>query len=133
MGIIKWDENEIIILFLWCIRPNFGLTENPLHCIKPPGQLLFFQAHLRGRGGGLFEREGLHAFNLEKTMISVLHKELQCVEYKVENLMYKKVGGHAAEDQNQIRTSSKVNPQQSPWVPIYTLSEERQSGVKFLD
>ena len=48
-----------------------------------------------GGGGGLF--------NLEKTLISVLHKEL---EYKVEKLKYKKVGGHAAEDQNQIRTSS---------------------------
>ena len=35
-------------------------------------------------------------------MVSVLHKEL---EYKVEKLKYKKVGGHAAEDQNQIRTS----------------------------
>ena len=27
-------------------------------------------------------------------------------EYKVENLKYKKVRDHAAEDQNQIRTSS---------------------------
>ena len=41
--------------------------------------------------------------NLAKTMVSVLHKEL---EYKVEKLKYKKVGGHAAEDQKQIRTSS---------------------------
>ena len=41
--------------------------------------------------------------NLEKTMVSVLHKEL---EYKVEKLKNKKVAGHAAEDQNQIRTSS---------------------------
>ena len=41
--------------------------------------------------------------NLEKTMVSVLHKEL---EYKVEKLENKKVGGHAAEDQNQIRTYS---------------------------
>ena len=41
-------------------------------------------------------------FNLEKTVVSVLHKEL---EYKVEKLKNKKVGGHAAEDQNQIRTS----------------------------
>ena len=48
-----------------------------------------------GGGGGLF--------NLDTTMVSVLHKEL---EYKVEKLKYKKVGGHAAEDQNQIRTSS---------------------------
>ena len=36
-------------------------------------------------------------------MVSVLHKEL---EYKVEKLEYKKVGGDAAEDQKQIRTSS---------------------------
>ena len=50
---------------------------------------------------GLIWEGGL--FNLEKTMVSVLHKEL---EYKVEKLKYKKVGGHAAEDQNQIRTSS---------------------------
>ena len=42
-------------------------------------------------------------FNLEKMMVSVLHKELEC---KVEKLKYKKVRGHAAEDQNQIRTSS---------------------------
>ena len=39
-------------------------------------------------------------FNSEKTMVSVLHKEL---EYKVEKVKYKKVGGHATEDQNQIR------------------------------
>ena len=32
-------------------------------------------------------------------MVSVLHKEL---EYKVEKLKYKMVGGHAAEDQKQI-------------------------------
>ena len=42
-------------------------------------------------------------FNLEKTMASVLHKEL---EQKVEKLKNKRDGGHAAEDQNQIRTSS---------------------------
>ena len=36
-------------------------------------------------------------------MASALHKEL---EYKVENLKYKTVGGYAAEDQNQIPTSS---------------------------
>ena len=52
-------------------------------------------------GGGLLEkRRGL--FNLEKTMVSVLHKELG---YKVEKLKNKKVGGHAAKDQNQIQTS----------------------------
>ena len=36
-------------------------------------------------------------------MVSVLHKDL---EYKVKKLKNKKVGGHAAEDQNQTRTSS---------------------------
>ena len=36
-------------------------------------------------------------------MASVLHKEL---EKKVEKLKNKKDGGHAAEDQNQIQTSS---------------------------
>ena len=36
-------------------------------------------------------------------MVSVLHEELK---YKVEELKNKKVGGYAAEDQNQIRTSS---------------------------
>ena len=72
--------------------------------IKPPSPGAYlFQAHLRGsliEMGGIFKREGL--FNLEKTTVSVLHKEL---EYKVEKLKYKKVGD-AAEDQNQIRTSS---------------------------
>ena len=67
---------------------------NPL--LSPQGPYLF-QAHLSGAywEGGLF--------NLEKTMVSVLHKEL---EYNVEKFKNMKVGGHAAEDQNQIRTSS---------------------------
>ena len=51
--------------------------------------------------GSLFERGSLS--NSEKTMVSVLHKEL---EYEVEKLKYKKFLGHEAEDQNQIRTSS---------------------------
>ena len=42
-------------------------------------------------------RRGL--FHLEETIVSVLHKEL---EYKVEKLKCKKVGGHAVRDQNQI-------------------------------
>ena len=44
------------------------------------------------RDGGLFERGCL--FNSAKTMVSVLHKEL---EYKVE-----KLGGHVAKDQKYI-------------------------------
>ena len=41
--------------------------------------------------------------DLEETMVSVLHKEL---EYKVEKLKNKKVGGLVAEGQLQIRTFS---------------------------
>ena len=41
-------------------------------------------------------------------MVSVLHKEL---EYKVEKLNYKKVGGHAAEDQNQVvNKPARISP-----------------------
>ena len=63
---------------------------NPL--LGPPGAYLF-EAHL-GMRGRLIETGAY---------LRVLHKELA---YKVEKLKYKKVGGHAAEDQNQIRTSS---------------------------
>ena len=82
-------------------------TVNPL--LSPSGWgggACLFQVHLWG-GGGLIEAGDLlemgDLFNLEKTMVSVLHKEL---EQKVEELKNKRDGGHAAEDQNQIRTSS---------------------------
>ena len=79
------------------------LTVNPL--LSPPGGL-FISSPFEG-GGGLIETGCLFergvVFNLEKTMVSVLLKELEC---KVEKLRNKKVGGHAAEDQNQIETSS---------------------------
>ena len=58
-------------------------TVNPLFSPPPP------------RGGRLF--------NLEKMMVSVFHKDL---EYKVDKLKYKMVGGHAAKDENQIQTFS---------------------------
>ena len=48
-----------------------------------------FQAHLRG---SLIERGGGVLFYLEKLMVWDLRKEL---EYKVEKLKHKKVGGHA--------------------------------------
>ena len=55
-----------------------------------PGGLFILYSFEGGWGlletGGLFERE--RSFNLEKTMVSVLHKEL---DYKVENLKYKKL------------------------------------------
>ena len=60
-------------------------TVNPLLCY--PGD---FIPNTFGPGGGggevLMETGGL--FNLAKTMVSVLHKEL---EYKVEKLKYKKL------------------------------------------
>ena len=65
-----------------------------------------FQADLKGCwGGGGRDRGwgGLHVFNQERRMVSALPKGL---EYKVEKLKSKKVGGHAPEDQNLIRTSS---------------------------
>ena len=74
--------------------------------IKPPeggGGGYFFKP----TWGGLIETELIWEegalLQLEKTMVSVLRKEL---EYKVVKVKYKKVGGHAAEDQNQIQTSS---------------------------
>ena len=84
-------------------------TVNPL--LSPWGGggrgAYLFQVHLWGGEGGLIEAGDLlemgGLFNLEKTMASVLHKEL---EQKVEKLKNKRDGGHAAEDQNQIRTSS---------------------------
>ena len=57
-------------------------TVNPL--LSPRGGL-FISNPFEGGGGGLIETGGL--FNLETTMESVLHKEL---EYKVEKLKYKK-------------------------------------------
>ena len=45
-----------------------------------------FEGGLNGDRGGLFERGGF--FHLARTMVSVLHKELEC---KVEKLKYKKL------------------------------------------
>ena len=61
---------------------------NPL--LSPPGELIFFKPIWPFGGGGVM-------------MVSVLHKEL---EYKVEKLKYKKVGGQADEDKKQIQTST---------------------------
>ena len=59
--------------------------------------------------GGLFKR-GRGLFDLEKTKVSVLHKEL---EYKVGKLKYKKVGGHAAKTNPNfqlINKPSRISP-----------------------
>ena len=56
--------------------------------------------------GGLFERGGL--FNLEMTMVSVLHKEL---EYKVEKLKNKKGGGSKSNANFQlVNKPSRISP-----------------------
>ena len=66
---------------------------NPL--LSPQGAI-YFKPIWWGEGANrdrrlIWEEGGL--FNLEVTMVSVLHKEL---EYKEEKLKCKKVGGHAA-------------------------------------
>ena len=51
-------------------------------------------------------------------MVSVLHKDL---EYKVDKLLYKKVGVHVAKDQNLIRTSSwEINHPRSVHTKFYS-------------
>ena len=80
------------------LNSNLALTVgylNPALNNSAQEFIYFRPINLRWGGGCLF--------NLENTMVSVLHKE---VEYKVEKLKYKMVGGHAAEDQNQIPTST---------------------------
>ena len=84
-------------------------TVNPP--LSPPGAYSFL-THLRR---DLIEMGGL--FNLEKMMVSVLHKEL---EYKVEKLRVQEVGGHAAEEQKQIWTSSwQINHPRSVHTKFY--------------
>ena len=48
---------------------------NPL-VSPPPPEASLFQKHLRGA----YLREGGGVCNLAKTMVSVLHKELECIE-----------------------------------------------------
>ena len=60
----------------------YSCTINSL--LSPPPESLFISRPFEG-GRGLFDRGGL--YNLQTTMVSVLHKEL---ENKVEKLKYKK-------------------------------------------
>ena len=85
------DDDEDII---------FYNTVNPL--INPPEGLFIsspFEEGLNRDAGLIWGGGGGGGVILKKTMVSVLYKEL---EYKVEKLRNQKVGGHAAEDQNQI-------------------------------
>ena len=70
-----------IVLFLFLFLLSFQKVGNNHESyrkssIKPPGGLIYFKPIW---GGGLF--------NLKTTIVSVLHKELDC---KVEKLKYKK-------------------------------------------
>ena len=78
-------------------------TVNPL--LIPLGGLFISNLFEGGliETGGLFGRRGGALFTLEKTMVSVVHKEL---EHKAEKLKNKMVGVHATENQNQIQISS---------------------------
>ena len=58
--------------------------------LSPPPRSYLFQAHL-SEGGAYLKGGGGGLFHWEERMVSVLHKE---VEYKVEKLKYKKVGGY---------------------------------------
>ena len=80
------------------LNPAYWDTVNPLLSPPPPPpppRGLFILSPFEVGGGDLIETGGL--FNLETTMVSVLHKEL---EYKEQDVF-----GHAAKDHNQIRTS----------------------------
>ena len=115
MGYVGFPQYEKI----WNVAQNYYCKSS----IKPRrgGGANSFQA--QERGGGIWEWS---LFNLEKTMVSVLQNEL---EYEVEKLKNTSVSGafsnrkhglfhitvfsersqgrgHAAEDQNQIRTFS---------------------------
>ena len=77
----KWST------YLYVFRKSNSFTINPL--LSPPGGLFIWSPF---EGGGLngdegLIREGGGLYNLETTMVSVLHKEL---EYEVEKLKYKK-------------------------------------------
>ena len=100
---------------------GYPSPKQPLYSQLPPGGLFISSSfEWVGGGGGLIK--------LEKTVVSVLHKEL---EYKVEKLKYKKVGDHAAEDHWEsnptfqvVNKPSRISPQEvlPSWLII--ISEE---------
>ena len=67
--------------------PNRKVTYRKSSIKPPPRGAYLFQAHLKGRGGGCLIETGCLFFS-EKTMVSVLQKEL---EYEMEKLKYKKL------------------------------------------
>ena len=86
---------------------GYPSPKQPLVKSATPGGLIYFKLIWVGGwgGGGLIETGSL--FKLEKTVVSVLHKEL---EYKVEKLKYDKVGDHAAEDHWESNPTFQPGP-----------------------
>ena len=85
---------------------GYPSPKQPLYGQLPPGGLFISSSfEWVGGGGGLIETGGL--FKLEKTVVSVLHKEL---EYKVEKLKYDEVGDHAAEDHWESNPTFQPGP-----------------------
>ena len=88
------------------------VTVNPLLSLPGGGVGAYlFQAHLRGGGGlyrdgSLFERGGL--FNLEQTMVSVLHKELEYSSTRRLEVMQPRI----------------TNKSELPGVDEYTISDQ---------
>ena len=93
-GIIPAESRTLIPLLRKPVPSKAG-TVNPL--LSPRGGLFISNPF----EGGLIETGGL--FNLEKTMLSVLHKKPRI---QSRNVQVEEFGGHAADDQKQIRTSS---------------------------
>ena len=96
--VIKLDISEIKIA--WSNLPEPFISNHQFETFK----ICFLSVTINpllSPPGGLFISSpsswGASPIITEKPMVSVLHKEL---EYKVEKLKNKKVGGHAAEDQS---------------------------------
>ena len=83
IGSIPVRESDFFFVSCsWHVDHIINFSKNTVNSIKPLGGIFIsnpFEGGLDGDGG---------LFNLEKTMVSVLNKEL---EYKVEKLNYKKL------------------------------------------
>ena len=67
-------------------RTQVNICTQLIPLLSSPGSSFISSSFEGGGGGGLNRNGGGGLFNLEKTMVSVLHKELK---FKVEKLMYK--------------------------------------------
>ena len=89
--VIKLDISEIKIA--WSNLPEPFISNHQFETFK----ICFLSVTINPLFISSPSSWGASPIIIEKLMVSVLHKEL---EYKVEKLKNKKVGGHAAEDQS---------------------------------